>query len=204
MKEIYYIGGSPCSGKSSVAEILAERYGLYYFKVDDYLEKYTNDGSVINLEICSKQGKMNPEEIWMREPSVQCKEELQFYVEIFDFIMKDLDEISDCRNIITEGAAYLPNLMKNKNISWNRYLALVPTREFQISHYAQREWVPYILDGCSDVQKAFDNWMERDCLFAEDVKRQCVQEGYIALVNGGQIEIESYVRKIAAHFGLED
>ena len=40
MKEIYYMGGSPCSGKSTAAEILAERYGLYYFKVDDYLEKY--------------------------------------------------------------------------------------------------------------------------------------------------------------------
>ena len=29
---IYYIGGSPCAGKSSVAEILLRRYGLNYFK----------------------------------------------------------------------------------------------------------------------------------------------------------------------------
>jgi len=36
----YYIGGSPCSGKSTIAEIAAEKYGLFYFKVDDFLEKY--------------------------------------------------------------------------------------------------------------------------------------------------------------------
>ena len=28
---IYYIGGSPCAGKSSVAEILCSKYNLYYF-----------------------------------------------------------------------------------------------------------------------------------------------------------------------------
>ena len=66
MKEIYYMGGSPCSGKSTAAEILAERYGLYYFKVDDYLEKYINDGAAAGMEICSRQSKMSPEEIWMR------------------------------------------------------------------------------------------------------------------------------------------
>ena len=33
-KAIYYIGGSPCSGKSSVAEILSQKYGLYYFKLN--------------------------------------------------------------------------------------------------------------------------------------------------------------------------
>ncbi|MCR1843209.1 shikimate kinase [Murimonas intestini] len=202
MKEIYYMGGSPCSGKSTAAKILAERYGLYYFKVDDYLEKYTNDGAAAGMEICSRQSKMSPEEIWMREPSLQCREELQFYGEIFDFIMQDLEAVSKGRDIITEGAAYLPCLMKKRDISGNRYLAVVPAKDFQISHYAQREWVPYVLEGCSDVQKAFDNWMERDCLFAEEVKRQCIQNGYLSFVNDGQTEIEGVVQMVSCHFGL--
>ncbi|MBE5983493.1 MAG: shikimate kinase [Paenibacillaceae bacterium] len=63
MAKIYWIGGSPCSGKSTIAEIISNRYGLYYFKVDDYLEKYANYGFLLNLEICRKQSIMNPEEI---------------------------------------------------------------------------------------------------------------------------------------------
>jgi len=34
-----FIGGSPCSGKSTVAEILAEKYGLYYFKGYEFLDE---------------------------------------------------------------------------------------------------------------------------------------------------------------------
>ena len=46
MTGIYFIGGSPCSGKSTVAESLSDKYDLYYFKVDDYLNQYTNRGAV--------------------------------------------------------------------------------------------------------------------------------------------------------------
>lgn len=51
MINTYYIGGSPCSGKSTIAEILSERYDLYYFKVDDFLDKYTKMGASKKYEI---------------------------------------------------------------------------------------------------------------------------------------------------------
>lgn len=41
----YVIGGSPCSGKSTVAGYVAEHYDLLYFKVDDRLESYTKLGA---------------------------------------------------------------------------------------------------------------------------------------------------------------
>ncbi|MDE7182952.1 MAG: hypothetical protein K2O40_00455, partial [Lachnospiraceae bacterium] len=62
---IYYIGGSPCSGKSTVAELLAAKFDLYYFKVDDFLDKYTQMGAAKGYEICKKQTLMSAEEIWM-------------------------------------------------------------------------------------------------------------------------------------------
>lgn len=43
---LYCIGGSPCAGKSTVAKILAEKYDLFYFKVDDYLNGYTRKGAL--------------------------------------------------------------------------------------------------------------------------------------------------------------
>lgn len=39
MINTYYIGGSPCSGKSTIAEALSKKYILHYFKVDDYLDE---------------------------------------------------------------------------------------------------------------------------------------------------------------------
>ena len=56
---------------------------------------------------------------------------------------------------------------------------------FLISHYKEREWVPYVLEGCSDKGQAFDHWMERDILFARQVKAECKENGVVCLVNDG-------------------
>lgn len=200
--DTYYIGGSPCSGKSTIAEILSKRYDLYYFKVDDFLEQYTQRGALSGYEICKKQKEMNAEQIWMREPLLQCREELIFYKEIFDFILEDLVQISNKKGVITEGAAYLPELMKKLNIPYNRYISITPTEEFQVIHYRKREWVPYVLQECSDKEKAFCNWMDRDVLFAKEVQRQCQEQQYMSLVNNGEKNIDELVNKVTQHFGL--
>ena len=198
---IYFIGGSPCSGKSTVTEILSKKYDLYYFKVDDFLDKYTKLGASKGYEICTKQETLSLEEIWMREPQLQCDEEFTFYEEIFEFVMDDLRKI-DAKGIITEGAAFVPKLMKKIGISKDRYVSITPSEDFQITHYSQREWVPYVLEGCSDKDKAFSNWMGRDVLFAEEVRRQCGQEQYMSIVNDGSIEVDKMVEMVASNFGL--
>ncbi len=203
MTNIYYIGGSPCSGKSTTAEILSDKYDLYYFKVDDFLDKYIQLGALKGYEICKKQVEMNAEQIWMREPLLQCKEEIIFYEEIFEFVLDDLKQISGKKGIITEGAAYLPKLMKKLSIPSDRYISLTPTKEFQIFHFSKRDFIPYILAECSDKEKAFNNWMDRDILFAQEVQKQCSEEHYVSLINNGEITIDEYVNKISKHFGLE-
>lgn len=199
---IYYIGGSPCSGKSTMAEILAKKYDLYYFKVDDFIDKYMQLGAVKGYEICKKMSEMSWDEIWMRDPVLQCTEEVQWYEEIFEFVCEDLSKISCKTEIITEGAAYMPQLMKGISVSYDKYLSLTPEREFQLFHYSKREFVPYILRECTDKEKAFSNWMERDILFAKDIQKQCEITGYKSIINRGEQAVEEMVDEIERHFGF--
>lgn len=153
---IYYIGGSPCAGKSSVAEILSRRYGLYYFKVDDFLDRYMQAGARRGCSVCRKAAGMNAEQIWMREPILQCRDEFDIYREIFEF-----------------------------------------------SHYRKRDFVALVLEGCSDKETAFLNWMDRDILFAQEVRRQCHNENYVSVVNDGNMDLDELAGLVAAHFGLK-
>lgn len=137
----------------------------------------------------------------MRDALVQCAEELSFYEEIFEFVLADLEKI-EAKGILTEGAAYLPKLMKKLGVPKDRYLALTPTESFQISHYRRREWVPYVLEGCSDHEKAFSNWMSRDVLFAQEVQQQCSKEQYVSIINDGNIEIDEMADLVVSLFGL--
>lgn len=200
---IYFIGGSPCSGKSTAAEALANEYGLRYFKVDDYLDEYMSMAAKDGKPCCKAIANMTPEQIWMREPALQCEEELKIYEEIFPYIQVELEEMKTDRGIVTEGAAYLPLLMNACAVPLNRYISVTPTRDFQVAHYEKREWVPYVLEGCSNKKAAFDNWMERDALFAKAVQQQCKQLGYVSLINDGKVPIGEMVAKIAAHFDLK-
>lgn len=199
---IYCIGGSPCSGKSTVAEALSAKYGLHYFKVDDHLDEYLKKGANDGKEACARIAAMSPEEIWMRDPLVQCEEELRIYEEIFPYVLADWNAIPSKKGIITEGAAYLPVLMKAQGIPADHYLSLTPTRDFQVSHYEKREWVPYVLADCSNKAQAFANWMERDALFAKAVQRQCGELGYASVINDGSMAVDRLMGLVENHFGL--
>ena len=157
-KRVLFIGGSPCSGKSTVAERISKAYGAYYFKVDDFLDKFTDTAAEKGYPVCKKSIAMTPDEIWMREPLIQCKDEFLIYDEISELVFEYLNKI-DADFIVTEGAAYTPNVMvKYKK---KEYISIIPTPDFQISHYKEREWVPHILERCSDKQQAFHNWIDR-------------------------------------------
>ena len=197
--EIFYIGGSPCSGKSTVAEMLAKQYGLYHFKADDYLDEFTALGAEAGLLVCQRIQRMTADETWLRPPHIQCQEELDYYTEIFPFVMEKLRQLPHGR-VIAEGAAFLPCLMADAE----HYVAITPSREFQISRYRERPWVPYVLQDCTDKELAFANWMERDALFAEDIRRQCAELGLPHLLTDGTIPPEVRLAHLAHHFHLND
>lgn len=181
-QRILFIGGSPCSGKSTVAERMAKEYAAYYFKVDDFLEEWIGMAAEKGYPACKRSAGMTPDEMWMRDPLIQCKEEFLIYDEISEFLFARLRE-TDHDFIVTEGAAYTPGVMKKYRPK--DYISIVPTPEFQVSHYRKREWVPYVLEGCSDKERAFDNWMKRDILFAAHVKGECGENGIPCIVNDG-------------------
>ena len=199
--DVYYIGGSPCSGKSTVAEALAARYGLTYFKVDDHLEEFTARGAAEGRPVCQRILRMTADENWMRPPDLQCQEELDYYAEIATFVTEKIRRMQYPR-VVAEGAAFLPVLMQTQQVCPNRYIAIVPNREFQRSRYRQRPWVPHVLRDCTDREAAFANWMERDALFAEAVREQCEKAGYGCLLTDGSVSPEARLEQVAAHFHL--
>lgn len=204
MTRIYYIGGSPCSGKSTVAEIIASKFNLHYFKVDDYLYDYIAKGKEKGKAFSTKLLNMTVDEIWLRRPVEQKEEEFEIYREMFEFVINDLRQINSPEGIIAEGAAFLPELMNHIGIDEYHYICIVPTKEFQYFHYKQRPFVPYVLEGCSNKEQAFENWMERDALFAEAVKQSAEKLGYRTIVTDGKKDINYTYVQVCKAFGLEE
>ena len=202
MAEIYYIGGSPCSGKSTMAELLAEKYGFQYFKQDDYLEEYMRRGVQEERNLFKKVSLMSMEEMWMRPPAELCAEEIALYEIMFSYSIHDVLALSQEGTVIAEGAGFMPSLVKKINIDKSHYICVVPTKEFQVNMYSKRSWISHYLSDCSDPSKAFENWMERDALFAETVLQEAEAFGYASFIVDGVSSIEANLATIQNLFQL--
>ena len=173
---LYMIGGSPCSGKSTIASLLARQYQILHIKLDDLVEKMMSQASEDSQPICLLRQDRNPEEM--------ADEEWRFYEEIFPYVKSYLIKNQN-RPLLVEGAGLLPHLVKKLECPASSYLCLTPTADFQKKHYIQREWVPYVLEGTTNPKQAFENWMQRDILFAQMVLKEAVLLGYPSLITDG-------------------
>ena len=200
---LYMIGGSPCSGKPTIASLLARQYQLLHIKLDDLVEKMMSQASEDSQPICLLRQDRNPEQIWMRNPEEMADEEWRFYEEIFPYVKSYLIKNQD-RPLLVEGAGLLPHLIKSLEEPAVSYLCLTPTADFQKKHYKQREWVPYVLEGTSNPEQAFENWMQREILFAQMGRKEAMKLGYSSLMTDGRQSEKQTAEEIARIFKLSN
>ena len=184
---MYWIGGSPCAGKSSIARLLAARHGLVHFECD---ARVPSPPDPPELPTCERLA---------RPPQWQASREVEFYRGRFDGLLASLPP--DDR-VLVEGADLLPDLLGAHGVPISKAIWIVPTPDFQLRHYAAREWVEGYVAECPDPAQAFANWMRRDMLFAEYVRAQAAMVGGRVVVIDGTHSIEETTQLVEDHFGL--
>lgn len=198
----YILGGSPCCGKSTIAEMLVARFNLQYYKVDDYEYAHLERSQPDQHPTMFMYSQMGWNEIWSRPVAQQVQDVFAYYRERFVMIVEDLSAYDLEQPIILEGAAYLPELIHECGVSPALAFFMAPAKAFQLHHYRQRPWIHDILRECDDPEQAFTNWMQRDHLFGKEVIRQAEALGYATTFVDGNRRIEGQYACVAAHFGL--
>lgn len=161
---------------------------MLHIKLDDLVDEMIAQAREDLKPISLLRQDRNPEQIWMRNPEEMADEEWRFYEEIFPYVTSYLIKNQD-KALLVEGAGLLPHLIKSLEEPAVSYLCLTPTVDFQKKHYKQREWVPYVLEGTSNPEQAFENWMQRDILFAQMVRKEAQKLGYPSLMTDGSRSI---------------
>lgn len=195
---IFYLGGSPCSGKSSVAEQLAARFGLNHVRLDDQLFEHIQAASTVIQPTLASLRSASCDEIWMIPPIEQARRTICAYVE--EFPLHHLESLR--QPIIVEGAALLPLLVAPRLDNPRQAFFMVPTPAFQREHYRLRTWVSDVLSGCNDPQQAFENWMRRDEIFGRWVRGNAYQHGLNTMIVNGEKDIDETIEFVARYFSL--
>jgi len=199
---VYILGGSPCSGKTTIAKKLSEQYHLQFYSVDDQYQEHVKRCDPDRHPIMHKVSNMGWNEIWSRPTSILVSEEFEYYRELFELILEDLQGFDFGKPIIVEGAALIPEMIERLNIDVKKVLYMVPTKEFQIHHYSQREFIHEILKDCADPDKAFKNWMMRDHFFGKEVLFQAKKLGYGTIILDGERTIDEQFAYVSKYYGF--
>jgi len=200
----YVVGGSPCSGKSTIAEILSAQFGFRYYKADDHESEHMERARPEQQPIMFKYSKMSWNDIWSQAPEKLYLDEITYYYERFPLILDDLKRFDIEHPVILEGAAFLPELSNHFPVKQENIVFMIPTVEFQVQPYSQRPWIQTILNECQDPKQAFANWMQRDEMFGQEVMRQANVNGYQVITVDGPTDIHQQFEMIRSQFKLSE
>jgi 2-phosphoglycerate kinase len=200
---VLWLGGSPCAGKSSIAEMLRAKYSVDVYHVDDAFQEHMHTFTPEKYPTCYKWTHTPWDSLWMQTQQTLLEEAISAYTEHIQFIMDDLYTLR--LPVVAEGTSLLPHIIRNFITKESDALWLVPVEEFQREMYPKRDqFVNFILQQCANPQLAFKNWMDRDVAFAswtieqtKELKLRCVE------VNN-QYSSEYYAEVVAKHFQLQN
>ncbi|MBA3276776.1 MAG: hypothetical protein H0T72_13380 [Chloroflexia bacterium] len=204
LDHVYWIGGSPCAGKTSVATAIVARFGMTSYNCDDAFEIHERIVDPGQFPTLHRLSRHSCDDLWMRPIDRQIREEGELYREEFSLILDDLGNLPSTRPILAEGSALMPELLETLNLPNHRAIWLVPTPELQRAHYARRDWVPTFLAGCTDQAQAWHNWMERDIGFAALVVDRARALGRTLITVDGSQPLGAILDQVLVHFGLAD
>src|SRR5437764_181403 len=108
LDHVYWIGGSPCAGKSSIADALVESYGYELYRCDEAYFKHTTKITPEQQPMFHRLIHLSSDDLWMRPIAQQIREEIILYHEEFPLILEDLLSRPRIKPILAEGAALLP------------------------------------------------------------------------------------------------
>lgn len=199
---IYWLNGSPCAGKSTVASAVAERLGWRVYHCDDHDQAHRQRATPARHPTFHDIAQLQGDALWLRPVAEQLETEIRYHGEQFTLVLEDLLRLAaeDERPVLCEGSAGLPHLLQPILPDRHHAFWLIPTEPFQRHHYAQRPWVAGVLSGTSDPQRAFDNWMQRDAGFARWLEEQVSNYTMSWLSVDGSMTVEETVERVVYHF----
>ena len=199
---VFWLGGSPCAGKSSISRILASGFDLDVYHVDEAFETHAQRLDREHQPALIRWSESSWNERWMQPIDNLIQDVIGCYREHFDLICEDILAMPKQKSLLVEGTALLPREVASLLPKRSHAIWIIPSADFQRAHYSERQWAWDIVAQCSDPEVAFHNWMERDIRFAEWVEAEATTLDLPILRVDGNRTLQENAEAVATHFQL--
>lgn len=199
LSHVLWIGGATDTGKTTISQIIAERYGLQLYNYDRH-DSLQIERLAQTLPRYRAFLSASLDERWVRpDPEDLVQWLMQAFRDRFPLVVKDLLDLPRKPMIVAEGFGLTPELLSPVLSSKRQAIWLVPTEEFKWASMKRRN-KPSFRDQVSNPERATRNVFTRDMLLAERVKAQVQARSLTVYEVDGSRSVEEMATLIEQHF----
>jgi hypothetical protein len=203
LRHIRWIGGGSGAGKSTIAGLLAEEYGLHLYHCDDTQSAHTARSNAVDHPMLHAFLALTMDERWVkRTPEEMFHSFHGFHKEGFRLILEDLLDLPTEGPVLVEGYKLLPRLIFPLLSRVEQAVWLIPTPEWRRTAFSRRGSLWSIAGRTSDPETALTNLLARDALHTEEVARQAAALQLPTIEVNGSATVEELVECAARCLGL--
>jgi hypothetical protein len=197
-----WIGGGQWAGKSTVARILALRYGLTAYHYDYHDARGHEDRRIARrVRLGEPVSGPDPEQDWVNTTAEQmAADTLAGFPVRFEWALDDLRALISGRPVIAEGWGLRPDLVAPVIDSPSRMVVMVATPEFRLKQARELPRAAGIGHPVSDRDRAQRNRLGRDKLVADDAVRTAHRLGIPVIEVDGSLGADAVADLVAARF----
>ena len=202
LTHVYWIGGSPGAGKSTIARRLTAGCGLHLYDTDEAMADHARRSTPEDSPELARFAAMDMDERWLdRSPQTMLDTFHWFRGEGFPLIVEDLRALPPVPPVVAEGFRLLPHLVRPVAAP-GRAVWLLPSADFREAAFARRGSTWKIPGRTSDPPRARRNLLERDRMFDERIRAEVERLGLPAIEVTTGVTEAGLTARVAEIFGL--
>jgi len=205
MAAIYWMGGSPCAGKTTISQIIAQEFGWKVHSLDRHVEEYLHRANPDQHSALIEYNSLGLKSFL----SLPAEEQLQLIwrmsAEWFQFLWADARNLLSDAPVLVEGSNIRPQDVMATGVEFDQVIWLTPTEDFLLEAYPRRgAWVQDVLAQVAPEEQidVFEQWMLRDTMHARQTSAQAQQLGFRTLLVDGSTPLLDNAEMVMRHFGL--
>lgn len=202
LKNVYFITGTPCGGKTTISRELAKRHNLLVYNIDEQFENHQKISNPVFQPSMNKVFK-DADEFFGRSVEEYKQWLMDNTREQLDFVLLDLVRLSQNRTVLCD--CHLTVEEAEKYTEASRIVFLIKEPSKLIEDYCNRpdhQGFRDFINSASDIEKAKATCNAALKTFNEKKCNDIKDSNFLWIERTENSTIEETVRKVEQHFGF--